>query len=165
MPGHPWQISPLVPKDARLLVPLNAQVQWLHAREMPHRFHDTLEPEQMETYFAEWLAQDRVTCLTARAGGALCGYAIFEMQETQDRIFTKGETFGFLHQIVVDEGQRRQGIGLSLIEAAKSQLHAAGFDRLEASHWAFNRASAALMARAGLAPSEVFVEGSTSPGP
>ncbi|MEM6634340.1 MAG: GNAT family N-acetyltransferase [Pseudomonadota bacterium] len=149
----------LVPADAAALYPLISQVQTLHAVAMPQRFHANLDRREMADHFAAWLGQADVFALGAERHGALVGYAVFEVIQTQDKTFTKGERFGFLHHIVVDRDFRRAGIGSRLIEAGKRELRARDVIRLESSYWGFNDASAALMRRAGLTLSEVFVEG------
>ncbi|MEM8629927.1 MAG: GNAT family N-acetyltransferase [Pseudomonadota bacterium] len=154
-----FAIRTLRASDVAAMIPLNAQVQKLHAEALPHRFHANPDDAEVQARFRNWLQTEGVTVFGATAGDRLIGYAVFEIIETQDKLFTKGERFGFLHHIVVDTRHRRKGIGLSLIERGKQSLRETGIQRLEASYWAFNGASRHLMARAGLCPSEIFVEG------
>ena len=146
--------------DAAALLPLLAQVQDLHVQAHPEMFREDAPDEERAQFLGNFLSRDGVTALAKyNEAGRITGYALYELMSRSESALNSARRIGFLHQIVVDEACRRQGIARALIEEMKARLRDAGITRLGSEHFSFNEASAELMKSAGMVPLRVTVEG------
>jgi len=146
--------------EAAMLLPLLNQVQSLHSAAYPQIFRTETDTEQLAAFLNEWVSREGVTTLVAESdAGAFVGYAIGEIHEHTESPLKRASRLGLIQHVAVDEEYRCLGIGLQLIEELKSRLRASGIERVQAQHYIFNAASAALMRKAGLEPLRVTVEG------
>lgn len=144
-------IKDISPEEAALLVPLNAVVQDLHARELPQLFRTDVDAAALAEQYRDALS-GRAFALGWEEAGRLLGYGLFEVIERPETPLTHPFRRGYISEIAVHPEARRRGIALALIEAAKLRFAAAGCDQITAQYHAFNTASARLMQKAGLAP-------------
>jgi GNAT superfamily N-acetyltransferase len=138
--------------EAALLVPLNAVVQRLHAAARPDVFHYDASEAEVAGYFAETLAREGWFALVTEVENCAVGYALCEVQRVEANAMNRARVRGFLHHIAVAEDARRRGVAMALIEAAKARFRAEGATVWATTYWVWNAPSAALMAKAGLAP-------------
>ncbi len=148
-------ILDLSPEDAACLVPLNLQVQAIHAAKDPERYVADPDPDEVAIFLQRWLETPGMHALVAGSRADPIGYTIFEIESRAGNIFRKADRIGMLHHLGVDANVRRQGIGSALIRAVKARVHAAGADTLWTGYAAFNTASAAVMASEGLLPRQI----------
>lgn len=151
-------IVKIPPSQSRRLLPLLHQVHDLHLMHQPDRYAPLPEDRDMIAHLQTWLSQHDIHALGFEKGGALLGYTIIEIENRDATPFRASETRAMVHHICVDSEQRRQGIGLALLEAARNMLHEAGGQVLATTYAEFNSASAGLMERAGLRPVVRFAE-------
>jgi GNAT superfamily N-acetyltransferase len=138
-------------EGAERLVPLNAIVQSLHADERPDVFRAATDADAVAALFRALLADSSHFALIAVSDdGEDQGYAFCEIARTSPDALTLGRRRGVLHHIATIPAVRRQGVAMALIAEAKARFRAAGATEWTTSYHAFNAASAALMAKAGL---------------
>jgi len=145
-------IRDIPPQQAHLLLPLLHQVHDLHLAHQPTRYAPLPNDPEMERYLSNWLSAPGIGALGYEMAEALVGYVVFEREERPQTPFRRAETRVMMHQICVDRNQRRQGVGLALIEAVRSHPLATQAHVIAAGYASFNCASAGLMQRAGLTP-------------
>jgi ribosomal protein S18 acetylase RimI-like enzyme len=163
---EPVRIVDVPAAEAARLVPLNAVVQNPHADRRPDIFQSAPDPRDVAAYFADLLGSGRHFALVAEAAGAGdLGYALCEVLDTPADALGHARRRGVLHHIAVRPDARRRGVATALIDAAKARFLAAGAGEWTTSVHAWNEASLALMARAGLAVTILRLEGPLSPPP
>ncbi|MBI1219216.1 MAG: GNAT family N-acetyltransferase [Rhodobacteraceae bacterium] len=151
-------IRQIGPDEAALLLPLNAVVQRLHAAHRPDIFPPEPDAAAVAAHFVETLARPGWFALLAEADGAAIGYALCEVQRIEAHALHHARTRGFLHHVAVAETARRRGVASALLEAAKARFQAEGATVWATTYWAWNDASAALMAKAGLWPAIILAD-------
>jgi len=108
-------------------------------------------PDRVEEGYAWWFGReiDRedVVLLVAERAGALVGYAYGRMEERDWNQLL--DACGALHDVWVEEGERRHGVARRLIEAAIAALRAKGAPRVVLHTAAANAGAQALFARLG----------------
>lgn len=144
-------ISPATPDDipdlAQMLRGLNA----LHARHLPERFHDTGSDDQLRGFFRDRMGQG-AQILVYRTEGVARGYLLWLGQERAETMLERAGAQAVLDHIYVAPGWRRRGIGGRLIRRFEAEARAAGHAMWLTRVHSFNRASLALMQRAGADP-------------
>jgi ribosomal protein S18 acetylase RimI-like enzyme len=110
-----------------------------------------------EQGYASWLGSQlqnpQVIILVAAQNDDVLGYSYSEM-EGSDYMSLRGPA-GVLHDIVVDPGQRRNGIGRKLLEATLEALAARGAPQVVLWTAALNVAAQGLFAKAGFRPTMI----------
>jgi ribosomal protein S18 acetylase RimI-like enzyme len=127
------------------------------------RMHHALDerrfflPDRVEEGYAWWFGQeiDRegVVLLVAERAGVLVGYAYGRLEERDWNLLL--DACGALHDLWVEEGERRRGVAQRLVEAAVAALAARGAPRVVLGAAALNTAAQALFARLGFRPTMV----------
>jgi GNAT superfamily N-acetyltransferase len=145
--------------DIPLILPLVAEVQTLHANALPGRFAQSPDPAELEAFFRTIL-NDSGYLLICKEDDKPLGYLLWTVVVRPANPFRHAERMGLLDHITVTHSARRQGIGLSLINAMKEAMRAEGLTGWAVTYWNFNTASAALMAKAGATPAHIRAEGS-----
>jgi ribosomal protein S18 acetylase RimI-like enzyme len=123
-------IRPARPADLPALGRLGAQLVRLHRAFDPRRFF--LPEGDLAAGYARFLGSqlgsERAVVLVAERGGELLGYAYAGLEPRSWQELR--EEAGFLHDVVVDERARGQGVGARLVEAAAAWLEARGAPRV-----------------------------------
>lgn len=144
-------ITPATPDDipdlAQMLRGLNA----LHARHLPERFHDTARDAGLRGIFRDHMGQG-AQVLIYRTEGVARGYLMWMAEERPGTTLEHAQRHAVLDHIYVAPGWRRRGIGGRLIRRFEAEARAAGHARWLTRVHDFNRASLALMDRAGAKP-------------
>ncbi len=89
----------------------------------------------------------------------MVGFLSYNILDLPQRPFKEANRMGHLHHIAILPAYQRQGFGTKLVEQMKSELVLKQITRWIVSYWCFNKASAALMARAGATPYQIYAEG------
>ena len=107
--------------------------------------------------YASWLGsqldESAVVILVAELDNAVVGY-VYGALEGYDYMSLRGPA-GVLHDIVVDPGHRRSGVGRLLLEAMLDALGRRGAPRVVLSTAARNEAAQRLFERAGFRPTMI----------
>ncbi len=114
-------------------------------------------PQDVEKGYAWWFGQEidrqEVALLVAERGGAVIGYAYGRLEERDWNQLL--DACGALHDIWVEEPERRQGVAGALVEAVVAALVAKGAPRVVLHTAAGNAAAQALFGRLGFRPTMV----------
>ena len=142
-------IRPAAPTDLPVLGRLGALLVRTHNQLDPARFIPA--SPRTETSYASFLAtqltDSAVILLVAEQNGGVIGYSYAGI-EGYDYMALRGPA-GVLHDIVVDPGERRQGIGRMLLDATVTELEARGAPQIVLWTAAGNEAAQRLFAGAG----------------
>jgi GNAT superfamily N-acetyltransferase len=124
--------------DLDALVELNLQVQRLHVDEEPEQF---VEPsrEAVAAWLSERLGEEGWRALVAEADGRCVGYVLFELIDRPIGTFTAAMRAVYIHQIGVDSGVRRRGIGRALVQAVEREAAALGVQQSHSTRGASTR--------------------------
>ena len=114
-------------------------------------------PENVEEGYARWfakeLAREEVVLVVAEHAGVIVGYAYGRLEERDWNQLL--DACGALHDIWVEEGERRLGVASALIEGTVAALLAKGAPRVVLHTASQNLAAQALFARHGFRPTMV----------
>jgi ribosomal protein S18 acetylase RimI-like enzyme len=121
------------------------------------RMHHALDslrfflPDRVEEGYAWWFGQeidrDEVVLWVAERGGAIVGYAYGRLEERDWNQLL--DACGALHDVWVEETQRRRGLATALVEAVIRELVKKGAPRIVLATAAGNAGAQALFARLG----------------
>jgi ribosomal protein S18 acetylase RimI-like enzyme len=121
------------------------------------RMHHALDarrfflPERVEEGYAWWFGQEidreEVALWVAERGGALIGYAYGRLEERSFHQLL--DACGALHDVWVEESERRHGVAAALVQAVIDALEKKGAPRVVLHSAAGNVAAHALFARLG----------------
>jgi GNAT superfamily N-acetyltransferase len=125
--------------DAALLSGLNAEVQALHAESFPERF----KPPGPDTFpageVAMLLARPENLFFLAFADQWPAGYAYAEIVRRPETSLTHAYEAVHVHHLLVRGDRRRQGIGTTLLAAARDAGLERGIALLTLDVWSFNQ--------------------------
>jgi ribosomal protein S18 acetylase RimI-like enzyme len=153
-----------VDADLDALIRLNAQVQRLHAEVYPADFKSLTDAGEVRDFLVSAMRQTHHTILLAQIDGAVVGYAWFEIQDRPQTPFTWPRKRVFLHQICVDFGHRRLGVGSALITRVEERALAGGIGEFALDLWLLNDTAQAFFKSCGLKPYRLFLRKQTVPG-
>ncbi|CAN7190454.1 MULTISPECIES: GNAT family N-acetyltransferase [Microbacterium] len=142
--------------DIDRLSALNAGVQLLHAEGRPDLFREP-EPEALRAFLAEQLAEGAIV-LIADVDGAVGGYILAEVNARPANPFRHASKSLYVHHIAVDPGQRRQGVGQQLMDAAVAIGRAEDVDAVRLDSWSFNHDAHTFFEAMGFTPINVVFE-------
>jgi ribosomal protein S18 acetylase RimI-like enzyme len=121
------------------------------------RMHHALDarrfflPERVEDGYAWWLGQEidreEVALWVAERRGVLIGYAYGRLEERDWNQLL--DACGALHDVWVEEAERRRGVAIALVEAVIGALLTKGAPRIVLHAAAGNAAAQALFAKLG----------------
>jgi ribosomal protein S18 acetylase RimI-like enzyme len=145
----PVTVRPAVAADVPALGRLGALLVRTHHELDSARF--IAAGPRTEQGYASWLGSQlrnpQVIILAAAQNNDVLGYSYSEI-EGPDYMSLRGPA-GVLHDIVVDPGHRREGVGRMLLDATLVWLDARGAPRVVLSTAERNEAAQRLFARAG----------------
>jgi ribosomal protein S18 acetylase RimI-like enzyme len=145
-----FAIRPAVPADAPALGRLAAQLVHYHHALDPDRY---LLVERVEEGYARFLTSEManpravVLCAVREDDGAVVGYTYGTVEGRDWNALL--DRHGALHDILVDPGVRRAGLGARLLRATCERLEALGAPRVVLHTAVQNREAQALFAKAG----------------
>jgi ribosomal protein S18 acetylase RimI-like enzyme len=116
--------------DLPVLGRLGALMVITHHRYDPQRFMEPSEDvaEGYAWFLGTELEHEEVTVLVAERAGQVLGYVYAGLEPQSWKELR--EPAGFIHDVVVDEPARRQGVATQLLEAAAAWLESHGAPRV-----------------------------------
>jgi ribosomal protein S18 acetylase RimI-like enzyme len=134
--------------DLDALVELNLHVQRIHVQEEPEQF---VEPSRgaVAAWMSERLVEEGCRALVAESEGRCAGYVLFELIDRPLGTFTAAMRTLYIHQIGVDPGVRRRGIGRALVQAVEREAAELGVQQVALDTWSFNTAAQAFFTGCG----------------
>ncbi|HEY6620206.1 MAG TPA: GNAT family N-acetyltransferase [Steroidobacteraceae bacterium] len=145
------------------LIRLNAQVQRLHAQVHPADFKSLTDEAEVRDFLASVMRRTDHTILVAQVNGAVVGYAWFEIQGRPQTPFTWPKKRVFLHQICVDSGHQRLGVGSALMNRMEERARAGGIGEIALDMWSLNDTAQAFFKSCGLETYRLFLRKQTAP--
>lgn len=144
----PPLIRPATPDDRSALGRLGAELVRVHHALDPLRFF--LE-EPLEHGYGRWLSKEserrEAVVLVAEVEGVVVGYAYGSLVERDWAALR--DACGALHDVLVEQSQRRAGLATLLVQEACTRLEALGAPRVVLSSAAGNEAAQRLFERLG----------------
>ncbi len=114
-------------------------------------------PDRVEEGYAWWFGQelerDEVVLLVAERAGAIVGYTYGRLEERDWNQLL--DACGAIHDVWVEEPERRRGVASALVKATIAALVAKGAPRVVLHTAAENSSAQALFARLGFRPTMV----------
>jgi ribosomal protein S18 acetylase RimI-like enzyme len=138
--------------DAELISALNAEVQALHAKALPHWFKPPDAASFPPSTAAALIANPNNFVLVAEVESAPVGYAYAEIVRHPETPWRYAQELVYLHQIGVRAAFRRQGVGQALLAELRAAAGEAGIAHVALDVWAFNQDARAFFRRCGFAP-------------
>ena len=148
-PNETFIVTDFGPEDLPRLVPLMRAVQAVHAAALPELFHDRASDGDLLAHLSEAAQGGALFLAAVTPRQEVLGLAVVLIQGRPADCLRHAATMGVLDVISVAPHARRRGIGRALVAAMEARLRTRGIAGWRASHWAFNDASAGLMAATG----------------
>jgi ribosomal protein S18 acetylase RimI-like enzyme len=122
-------IRPAAKSDEAALGPLGAALMRQHHASDPRRFILTDRPEAgYGRFLVSQLTDPNCLVLVAEQSNEVVGYVFADIEPTSWRDL-RGPC-GFIHDVYVHEGARRQGTGRALVRAAIAWVHSRGMSQV-----------------------------------
>jgi len=138
--------------DAALISTLNADVQAIHAAELPWRFKSPGPETFPPSAAASLLANPNNLVFVADIDSEPAGYAYAEVIRRSETPFHHAFEMIYLHHISVRSAHRRCGVGKSLIDAVRAAGQERGISLVTLDVYTFNEEARAFFRRSGFAP-------------
>jgi ribosomal protein S18 acetylase RimI-like enzyme len=145
--------------DAATIASLNADVQALHARELPWRFKPPSPAAFSPAAAAALIAKPESIMLVADiqiagtpvagAGPVAAGYAYAELQRREETPLTHAYEQIYIHHISVRPEFRDRGVGEALLEAVRAAAAERKIELIALDVWSFNESARAFFRRNG----------------
>ena len=152
---HAVKIRPATSADMEILGGFGALLVALHHELDDKRFIEAAKstPLRYGQFLQSQLARPEVIVIVAEDDGGLLGYA-YAASEGFDYMSLRGPA-GVIHDLFVDPGRRREGVGRLLLEAAMAGLKSLGAARFVLSTAHRNEAARSLFAAMGFRPTMI----------
>ncbi|MCR6737614.1 GNAT family N-acetyltransferase [Aeromonas dhakensis] len=144
---HSLEIRKAREQDIDAILELNRQIGEIHFAQAPQVFCPP-SPEERAFLLAAIAAEGRLFCV-AEQDGAVAGFLTARIDINETIPFLSKEPICRIGTLVVDEGQRSQGIGKALIAHCDEWGKAQGASQLRLEVMAFNERAKALYERLG----------------
>ena len=123
--------------DYHPICSLIAQVDAQHRSAYPDRFR-AARPVREKAVLQSWLDDTDTHIWVAEANAGIAGTVWFAVRSTPDVPIMVPRTFIHIDTLVVDEQQRRRGIGQALMKAVHQWGRKHSINEIELGVWAFN---------------------------
>lgn len=127
-----------IPEDSQLLSSLCADVQNLHATNLPDIFIMPQSESFAASFFDNLLADPQFTIFIAQEGQLALGYIACQVLERPQNPFAFKVKALLVDQISVRSEARTKGVGSALIQQAETLAKELGIQRIQLDSWAFN---------------------------
>jgi ribosomal protein S18 acetylase RimI-like enzyme len=148
-------VRPATAADSRVLGKYGSDLITLHHGWDAERFFaaSPTTPDVYAAYLQKQIGNPDVVVLLVEDAGSIAGYA-FACMEGYDYMALRGPA-GVIHDLFIEEGRRRQGLGRQLLDATVSALAQRGATQIVLSTAYKNERARRLFASAGLRPTMV----------
>jgi GNAT superfamily N-acetyltransferase len=127
---------------------LMTQIDTSHRNTHPDRFCEA-KPVREKAFLQSWLDDADKQIWVAEGSSGLAGIVMFYVRHTPDMPIIVPRRFIQVDTLVVDEHQRRKGIGAALMEAVHQWGREHHIHDIELGVWAFNEAAIAFYRHLG----------------
>ncbi len=131
-------VRPADERDVPALVALNRVVQALHAEAEPSVFRPRDDLPGIEAFHRMALGGEGLHTFVAELGGEVVGYASLEVQRRRAHTFAWAHSRLYVHQVSVDPGCRRRGVGRALMDGVDALATELSLPEVALDTWTFN---------------------------
>ncbi|HID53716.1 MAG TPA: GNAT family N-acetyltransferase [Anaerolineae bacterium] len=132
-------IRPAVADDYELICQLFSLLDSFHARLLPSIFQETDAHVRPYHYIADLIEQPDTVLFLAEAGDTAVGLIHVSIDEAADLPFFRSRRYAVVHNVIVREEMRGQGIGRRLMAQAHEWAVDRGATSVELSVWTANQ--------------------------
>jgi diamine N-acetyltransferase len=134
----PFEVREAEQSDIAALIVLFGALDDLHTAGVPYQFQGSSAVLRTEQSMVALLQNPDAAVLVAAVGSRVVGQAVVEIREAPDRVPFVPRKYAQVHDLVVANDMRRQGIGRALMHAAERWAGERGADSVEIGVWEFN---------------------------
>jgi ribosomal protein S18 acetylase RimI-like enzyme len=131
------------------IVLLNDAVQKMHAEQHPEVFKYPTNFEEMEKFFRDIISTEDNFIFLAKISDQPVGYVWGAILRKPENVFKYGQQWMYIHQLSVEPGHRRKGVGRSLMNAVQDVARRNGISSFVLDTWEFNKESHAFFEQLG----------------
>jgi len=125
--------------DADALIELDTEVHSLHVQKLPTIFKPISDSKLLREVIEKALENNDVYIIIAIEDNHAIGYVLAAYQHYPETLHKYSQSVLYIHNLVVAEKKRSQGVGTKLIHRTKKLASEIGADYLELNVWAFNK--------------------------
>lgn len=129
------------PADYDDLSALYAQVDALHAENLPFKFQRTEGPARSRDYVDSLIKSSRTGLFVAEVDGDIVGFVKVTIETAPDFALYVPQRYATVDDLVVDEKHRRQGIGQVLMDKVHAWAKEKGATSVQLVVYEFNQAA------------------------
>jgi len=143
------EVRPIRPSEVERLA-----IMWRDFMNDPTATDGLIPPNQenmrrMLEFVNKLIAEDPNQVLVADEGEGLAGYLIFQRHAKTSTSLQTSRAWAYISDLYVVPGQRRRGVGTSLLRACLDDLRSSGVSHVRLGVWSPNRTAIDLYERAG----------------
>jgi ribosomal protein S18 acetylase RimI-like enzyme len=147
-------IRPAVPEDVPGVLPMVRKIAGMHEKLDPAKYSFRSDPGEM---YRNWLvsrsSDPNSVFLVADAGQKLAGFLIGTVED--EIPIYRVESFGFIHDVWVEEDYRHEGIARQLVTLCVERFREIGVEQVRCDTASGNQTARELFKRCGFRPSTV----------
>jgi diamine N-acetyltransferase len=143
--------------DAEIIARQTSAVQQLHTDAMPDIFRPASAALFPATKLAALLQDPNSVVAVAEMDGRIVGHIYGEIVRRAENAFNWPQAHMYIHQIGVEEGVYRQGVGRTLVEFVQEQTLKLGLTEMRVDHWAFNARAASFFDACEFQPMKILM--------
>lgn len=126
----PVRVREATPGDLESLVSLLAEINNLHAGELPHIYQRVAPSDETERYLRRVIGSDVLHLHVAEQDGSVVGFVVFQVEHAPDTPVHVPRQWVLVSLIVVDSTVRSRGIGTDMIHHVQAGRRNRAFLRL-----------------------------------
>lgn len=154
--GAEFTIRPGQLGDIDALVRLNRMIQTDHVAMAPAVYRNDIGDAELKGFWEQHLTKPGSTVAVAIArDDSVAGAVMSELQDKPQSLFAKARRAIHVHQLVVEERQRRSGVADRLMAFVEQQAAQSGASEIRLEVWAANSAALSFYAAQGYDPALV----------
>jgi len=144
-----WTIREATIADYDALCALFAQVDRVHSSALPEIFQPVPGPARESNLIESLINDPHARLFVAEQGAEILGLAEAGIRDSSRWPIVLPRSWVHVHDVIVDERYRGEGIGSALLAAVEAWARSLGILRVELLVWEFNTAARALYERRG----------------
>lgn len=141
--------------DAEAIARHTSDIQGLHHEAMPDIFKQPSAELFPQKKLARLLRDANAIVAVAEIDGSVVGHIYGSIVNPTESEFHEVGAHMYVHQIAVDEGARRRGVGAALVGFIDARAYAMGLSAVQVDHWAFNARARGFFEASGFTPVKV----------
>jgi GNAT superfamily N-acetyltransferase len=143
--------------DAEVIARQTSAVQQLHTNALPDIFRPASAELFADTKLAALLRDPNSIVAVAEMNGRIVGHIYGEIARRAENAFNCPQAHMYIHQIGVEDGAHRQGVGRALVAFVRDRTLDLGLTEMRVDHWAFNARAASFFEACGFRPMKIVM--------